>query len=167
MIIDPLPLRSNPYQTSTPSLLPPSPNSSHIVGQQTQIELSHAFENLLQERRDAERLRRDLVFYWHTLILETQKRTKEFERAFYQAGNCGDTPFSSEETIVPGTPDTITELTGLSRLPSPLSPIVSGSAKTTLRLDNLGTERIQKKIEGLLKRYQGIIDFSKSSGGRE
>lgn len=135
-----------------------------MVGPQTQIELSHAFERLLEERRDAERLRRDLIFYWHTLILETKKRTKELERVFYQADNCGDTPFSSEETIVPGSTDTITELTGLSRLPSPLSPVVSGGgAKTVLRLE---TERIRKKIEGLLKRYQGIIHFSKGNCGK-
>ncbi|KAB8290861.1 hypothetical protein EYC80_008498 [Monilinia laxa] len=138
-----------------------------MVGSQTQIELSHAFENLLEERRNAERLRRDLIFYWHTLILETKKRTKELERAFYQAEDCGETPFSSEETIVPGTPDTITELTGLSRLPSPSSPVVSGGAKTTLRLDNLSPERIQKKLEGLLKRYQEIINFSKGTGEKE
>ncbi|KAF7874186.1 hypothetical protein EAF04_002858 [Stromatinia cepivora] len=138
-----------------------------MIGPQTQIELSHAFERLLEERRDAERLHRDLIFYWHTLILEAKKRTKELERAFYQAENCGDTPFSSEETIVPGTPDTITELTGLSRLPSSLSPVVSRGAKTTLRLDNLGTERIQKKLEGLLKRYQGIINFPKGNSEKE
>ncbi|RAL61361.1 hypothetical protein DID88_009496 [Monilinia fructigena] len=138
-----------------------------MVGSQTQIELSHAFENLLEERRNAERLRRDLIFYWHTLILETKKRTKELERAFYQAEDCGETPFSSEETIVPGTPDTITELMGLSRLPSPLSPVVSGGAKTTLRLDNLSTERIQKKLDALLKRYQGIINLSKGAREKE
>ncbi|KAG4031985.1 hypothetical protein MFRU_008g03350 [Monilinia fructicola] len=138
-----------------------------MVGSQTQIELSHAFENLLEERRNAERTRRDLIFYWHTLILETKKRTKELERAFYQAGDCGETPFSSEETIVPGTPDTITESTGLSRLPSTPSPVVSGGAKTTLRLDTLSTERIQKKLESLLKRYQGIISFSKGPGEKE
>ncbi|KAJ8062294.1 hypothetical protein OCU04_008840 [Sclerotinia nivalis] len=137
-----------------------------MIGPQTQIELSHAFERLLEERRDAERLRRDLIFYWHTLILEAKKRTKELERAFYQAENCGDTPFSSEETIVPGTPDTITELTGLSRLPSPLSSVASKGAKTPLRLENLSTERIQKKLEGLLKRYQGIINFSKGNSGK-
>ncbi|KAI9643799.1 hypothetical protein NHQ30_007149 [Ciborinia camelliae] len=138
-----------------------------MVGSDTQIELSHAFENLLEERRDAERLRRDLIFYWHTLILEAKKRTKELERAFYQAEDCGDTPFSSEETIVPDTPATTTELAGLSRLPSPLSPVASGGAKTTLRLENLGTERIQRKLEGLLKRYQGIINLSKGTSGKE
>ncbi|CAD6447321.1 56a539f5-010a-4b65-b6d9-0d7b99a6d59f-CDS [Sclerotinia trifoliorum] len=138
-----------------------------MIGPQSQIELSHAFERLLEERRDAERLRRDLIYYWHTLILEAKKRTKELERAFYQAENCGDTPFSSEETIVPGTPDTITALAGLSRLPSPLTPVTSKGAKSPFRLDNLSTERIQKKLEGLLKRYQGIINFSKGNSGKE
>ncbi|APA16032.1 predicted protein [Sclerotinia sclerotiorum 1980 UF-70] len=138
-----------------------------MIGSQPQIELSHAFERLLEERRDAERLRRDLIHYWHNLILEAKKRTKELERAFYQAENCGDTPFSSEKTIVPGTPDTFTELTGLSRLSSSLNSVTSKGAKTRLRLDNLSTERIQKKLEGLLKRYQGIINFSKGNSGKE
>ncbi|QSZ33036.1 hypothetical protein DSL72_002621 [Monilinia vaccinii-corymbosi] len=139
----------------------------HMTGPRTQIDLSHAFENVLEERRNAERLRRDLLFHWHTLILETRKRTQELHRAFYQ------TPFSSEETIVPGTPDTIQELARLSRLPSPSSPVASGGAQTTVRWENLRTERIQKKLEALLKRYQGILRFSKASdhakeqGGRE
>ncbi|KAF7953284.1 hypothetical protein EAE96_006495 [Botrytis aclada] len=124
---------------------------------QTQIELSHAFERLLEERLEAERLRRDLIFYWHTLILECKKRGKEIERTFYQADNCGETPFSSEETIVPGigTPDTLTEVSGLERLPSPLSPVVS-TGKVNLRAE-FGTERISRKLEGLLKKYQGVI----------
>lgn len=135
-----------------------------MTAPQTQIELSHAFERLLEERLEAERLRRDLIFYWHTLILECKKRGKEIERTFYQADNCGETPFSSEETIVPGTdtPDTLTELSGLAKLPSPLSPVVSGG-KTNLRAE-FGTERISKKLESLLKKYQGIIGINLSKG---
>ncbi|KAM3158678.1 hypothetical protein ABEW05_000707 [Botrytis cinerea] len=131
---------------------------------QTQIELSHAFERLLQERLEAERLRRDLIFYWHTLILECKKRGKEIERSFYQADNCGETPFSSEETIVPGseTHDTLTEISGLERLPSPLSPVVS-AGKTNLRAE-FGTERISRRLEGLLKRYQGLIGVNVLKG---
>ncbi|KAF7883663.1 uncharacterized protein EAF02_005583 [Botrytis sinoallii] len=110
---------------------------------QGQIELSHAFERLLEERLEAERLRRDLIFYWHTLILEQIIVVKRL--------------FQAKKTIVPGTgtPDTLTDVSGLERLPSPLSPVVS-ARKTNLRAE-FGTERISRRLEGLLKKYQGVI----------
>jgi hypothetical protein len=39
-----------------------------------QVELSSAFENVLEERRNAERLRRNLIWNWHTLIVSVRRR---------------------------------------------------------------------------------------------
>lgn len=70
---------------------------------------------------------------------------------------------------MPGSTETVTELNfgELGRLPSPLSPVASQSGKTSLRLEGLravSTEKLQRKIERLVGKYQEVLRLSRGLG---